>query len=129
MGGTETILLVEDDEGVRRLSRSLLNRRGYHVIEAADADQAFALAGESATIDLLLTDVVLPRSSGPDLYVRLAALRPLMRVLYISGHTEASIIQRGVPIGGMPFLHKPFTGLALIGAVRAALGAGDAMPS
>lgn len=123
--GDETILLVEDDETVRELSRALLERRGYRVIAAVNAEEAIARAADEAgTIHLLLTDVVLPGLNGPELANRLHALRPLIKVLYFSGYTDETFIRRGVLTAGVPFLHKPFTAMALPRKVRAVLDAG-----
>jgi two-component system cell cycle sensor histidine kinase/response regulator CckA len=120
-------LLVEDDEGVRELTRDLLTRRGYRVLEAVDAVQAIAHEGtEAGPIHLLLTDVVLPGKSGVELATHLRALRPLMRVLYISGYTDEAFVKRGVLTAGVPFLHKPYSAAALTTKVRAVLDDGRA---
>ena len=127
LDGTETILLVEDEEAVRLLSRALLERRGYRVIAAADADQAIRLAAaEAGPIELLLSDVVMPGQSGPQLFEHLAPLRPLMRVLYLSGYTDEAIVKRGILKADTPFLQKPFTATALSVKVRELL---DARPA
>ena len=108
--GTETILLVEDEEGVRELVRDYLRNNGYHVLEAADGVKAQDLAAaHRGPIQLLITDVVMPRVSGRELATRLTAARPHMKVLYISGYTDDSIFRHGVLEGGMAFLQKPFT--------------------
>jgi PAS domain S-box-containing protein len=122
--GHETILLVEDDEAVRELSRALLARRGYRMIVAVNAEDAIARAAEEAgTIHLLLTDVVLPGQSGPELAAQLQLLRPQIKVLYFSGYTDEAFIRRGVLTAGLPFLHKPFTATGLPLKVRAVLDA------
>jgi two-component system cell cycle sensor histidine kinase/response regulator CckA len=122
--GDETILLVEDDETVRELSRALLERRGYRVISAVDAAEAMALAAsEAGTIHLLLTDVVLPGASGPELAQLLQPLRPLIKVLYCSGYTDEAFVRRGVLTAGVPFLEKPFTATELPRKVREVLDA------
>ena len=119
LNGTETILLVEDEESVRMLSRALLERRGYRVLVAADAEEAARIAAsESGTIDLLVTDVVMPGESGPALYERLRPGRPQMRVLFLSGYTDDAIVKRGVLKPGTPFLQKPFTATGLAVKVR-----------
>ncbi len=124
LSGTETILLVEDEEAVRLLSRALLERQGYRVIEAADADQAIRLAvSEDAPIDLLVTDVVMPGQSGPELFEYLAPLRPQMQVLYVSGYTGEAMVTRGVLQAGSAFLQKPFTATGLSTKVRELLDA------
>ncbi|HKY20125.1 MAG TPA: response regulator [Vicinamibacterales bacterium] len=122
--GTETILLVEDEEGVRLLSRALLERQGYRVIEAAGGEQAMRLAAaEPAPIDLLVTDVVMPGPSGPELFEHLAPLRPQMQVLFLSGYTDEAMVKRGVLKSGTSFLQKPFTATALSRKVRELLDA------
>jgi two-component system, cell cycle sensor histidine kinase and response regulator CckA len=122
--GHETILLVEDEEAVRLLSRALLERQGYRVIEAADAAQAIRLAAEEKTpIGLLVTDVVMPGQTGPELFAYLAPLRPNMQVLYLSGYTDEAIVRRGVLKAGTAFLQKPFTAVALSTKVRELLDA------
>jgi two-component system, cell cycle sensor histidine kinase and response regulator CckA len=122
--GSETILLVEDEEAVRLLSRALLERQGYRVLEARDAEEALRVAAaEPGVIELLVTDVVMPGPSGPELFQRLSPLRPLMRVLYLSGYTDEAIVKRGVLTEGTPFLQKPFTATALSIKVRELLDA------
>ena len=117
--GSETILLVEDEETVRMLSLAILERQGYRVLVAADAHQAMSIAErEDAPIGLLVTDVVMPGESGPELYVRLGPRRPEMRVLFLSGYTDDAIVKRGVLKPGTPFLQKPFTATALSMKVR-----------
>jgi CheY-like chemotaxis protein len=120
--GTETILLVEDEQAVRFLSRTLLERAGYRVLDAADPEQAlgtFAHSGER--IDLLVTDVIMPGSSGPALFQRLSSERPNLKVLYMSGYTDDAIVHNaGLPADVM-FLQKPFTADGLMCKVREAL--------
>jgi DNA-binding NtrC family response regulator len=124
--GTETILLVEDEDAVRMLSLALLERQGYHVLVAADAEQAVRIAESGpAPIDLLVTDVVMPGQSGPELFARLGPHRPGMRVLFLSGYTDEAIVKHGVLKASTPFLQKPFTATALSTKVRELLD-GDA---
>lgn len=114
-GGVGTILLVEDDEAVRRLARHILVERGYRVLEADCGPSALELvAGRSEPLDLLLTDVVMPRMDGRALYERLLALRPGLPAVFMSGYAE-------VEITGERFLAKPFAASALLAIVREAL--------
>ena len=117
--GTETILFVEDEQSVRELVSEYLSARGYQVLDAADGMQALEIAAAHAgKIQLLITDVVMPRLSGRELAARLAATRPDLKVLYISGYTDDSIFRHGVLEGGMAFLQKPFNLKALATKIR-----------
>jgi PAS domain S-box-containing protein len=120
--GTETILLVEDEDAVRAVARESLRRQGYQVLEASDAETALGVAaGFEGTIGLLLTDVVMPGLSGRALADRLTAQRPATRVLYMSGYTDDAIVQHGVLEPGLSFLQKPFTPDVLAHKVREVL--------
>ncbi|MBI2221263.1 MAG: PAS domain S-box protein [Acidobacteria bacterium] len=123
-GGHEIILLVEDDERLRELARKALVRDGYSVLAAPDPATALELSERhESPIALLLTDVVLPQMSGRILAERLLALRPHMRVLYMSGYTDNAIVHHGVLDRATAFLQKPFTPAALTRKVREVLGA------
>ena len=121
-GGSETVLVVEDEPQVRVLLQRLLGQQGYSVLAAADGDEALALAhAHPGAIQLLLTDVVLPRMSGREVARRLDAHRPGLPVLYVSGHTEDAIVERGVLETGLDFLPKPYTRAEVLRRVREAL--------
>jgi two-component system, cell cycle sensor histidine kinase and response regulator CckA len=111
--GTHTVLVVEDAEGLRDLTRKLLERQGYTVLAAANADEALQLFKRNASIDVVLTDVVMPGASGPELTRRLVEERPGLKVVYMSGYTEEAIVHHGVLNPGIAFLNKPFTSDAL----------------
>jgi PAS domain S-box-containing protein len=117
--GSETILLAEDDPSVRRVSRTILSARGYRVLEAAGPEEAIAIAERhSGAIDLLVTDVVMPRMSGRELSAHLTTGRPGLRVLYVSGYAEQIVVSRGVVAPGVSLLQKPFAPEALAQRVR-----------
>lgn len=120
--GTETILLVEDEPALRTVARRALERQGYVVLEAADADTALGLASRHhGPLDLLVTDVVMPGGSGPELATRLVAARPHVKVLYMSGYTDEAIVHHGVLEAGVAYLGKPFSPDDLGRRVRAEL--------
>jgi DNA-binding response OmpR family regulator len=122
--GTETVLLVEDNEAVRDLTGKALRRRGYRVFEARDAEGALHwMQNGGIRPHLLLTDIVMPGVSGPNLAARLLQLNPTMRVLYMSGYTEDAAAVHGNFWAGVPLLQKPFTPAALAERVRLALDA------
>jgi len=121
-GGTETILLAEDEKAVATLTESLLKRVGYRVLMAHSASEALALAGSHpARIDLLLTDVVMPGASGCDLARMLRESRPSIKVLYMSGYPADEVVRHGVEEGEMAFLQKPFSLASLAAKVREVL--------
>jgi CheY-like chemotaxis protein len=117
--GSETILLVEDDPGVRVATRRFLEEYGYIVLEAAHGLDALHLCQQhQAPIDLVITDVVMPHMSGRELVDRLASIRPAMPVLYVSGYTDSAIIRHGVSQATITLLQKPFTADSLASKVR-----------
>jgi len=128
--GTETVLVVEDQEAMRKLAVRILERGGYNVLEAPDGREAVRLAaGYQETIALLLTDVVLPGMSGSELTKELVENRPWMKVVYMSGFAAEAIARRGLLEEGVPLLVKPFSPETLLQIVKDALagtGAGGA---
>jgi two-component system cell cycle sensor histidine kinase/response regulator CckA len=120
--GEETVLLVDDDDQVRAVTHSILQRYGYHVLDASSAAEALDHSEEHAgTIHLLLTDVVMPGVSGPELARRLLESRPTMKVICMSGYTDDSIVRHGVIDGNLAFLQKPVTPQALTRKIREVL--------
>ena len=120
--GSETVLLVEDEDGVRSLVRGILEAGGYKVLEANRPLKAWATCQQfEGPIHLLLTDVVMPQMNGPDLAEKLKSLRPDTKVLYMSGYTDGAILYHGVLEPGTPFLQKPFTPDVLARKVREVL--------
>jgi two-component system, cell cycle sensor histidine kinase and response regulator CckA len=122
-GGSETILLVEDEESVRQLVRETLESKGYRVLEAENGQAGLeAAAAHPGAIDLVITDVVMPEMSGRDLAQRLVKERPATKVLYLSGYTEDAIVSEGTIESGKAFLQKPFSLQSLSRKVREVLG-------
>jgi len=122
--GTETVLIVEDNDAVRDLTAKALRRRGYKVFEARDGEAAlYWIQNDGVRPHLLLTDIVMPGVSGPNLAARLIQLNPAMRVLYMSGFTDDAGAVHGHFWAGVPLLQKPFTPAALSERVRLALDA------
>jgi len=120
--GTETVLLVEDEQMVRRAVRDVLQRNGYGVLVASNAGEALLISEQhTGFIHLLVTDVVMPRMSGPDLVERLNPWHPEMKVLYVSGYTDNAIAEHGVPDPGVALLQKPFSVESLLQKVRQVL--------
>ncbi len=124
--GSETILLAEDEDMVRTLVKETLEREGYRVLAASNAAEARRLLEENAgPIQLLITDVVMPKMSGRDLARQISSVRPEIRVLYMSGYTDAAVVNSGILQKDVAFLQKPFTPMALSHKVREVLeGAG-----
>ncbi len=107
--GTETILLVEDEPSILRMTRMMLERKGYRVVSAATPAEAMEKAKKhSGSIDLLMTDVVMPEINGRDLAEQIAALYPNIRLLFMSGYTANVIAHHGVLDVGVAFIQKPF---------------------
>ena len=123
--GDETVLVVEDEDAVRRLSERILRTAGYRVLTAANAGEALLLVEKHGSrIDLLLTDVVMPQLSGRELAQRLAQARPDMRVLYMSGYTDGAIVHQGVLDAAVRLISKPFNAADLTRSVREVLDEG-----
>jgi two-component system, cell cycle sensor histidine kinase and response regulator CckA len=124
--GTETILVVEDEAGVRELACQFLRLKGYTVLEAHDGPEALDLARQHpGTIHLLLTDMVMPKMNGADLAARLKAIRPGARVAFMSGYSEFSSGNLGQNFPEAPILQKPFSPVSLVEMVREALTRGS----
>ncbi len=122
--GTETVLVAEDSEAVRAVTRQVLERQGYTVLEAPHGNAALALAAaHDGPIHLLLTDVVMPGLSGRQLADELMKRRPATRVLYTSGYTDDAVVRHGVLEAGIAYLQKPFTSASLARKVRETLDA------
>jgi PAS domain S-box-containing protein len=118
-GGDETILLAEDEEAVRRFTRAILEKSGYRVIEAASGAEALAaISSPRCSIHLLLSDVIMPQMSGPDLGRKVKELCPESRILYMSGYAESSIVHRGILDTEVELLQKPFDSATLLRKVR-----------
>lgn len=121
--GDRTILVVEDERSVRNLAVKLLQSAGYTVLAVEDGPEALRLVeSPDVRVDLLLTDVVLPGMSGPDLARRCAQLHPAIKVLFTSGYADDSVQHRGVLEGGFHFIGKPYSRADLTRKVREVLG-------
>ncbi|MBZ5534349.1 MAG: PAS domain S-box protein [Acidobacteriia bacterium] len=122
VAGSETVLLVEDEQAIRGLMQAMLRMKGYTVLEAADGQEALGLfKGNEDRIDLVITDVVMPRMSGRELATRIAADRPKTKVLFVSGYSEEAVLYQGIFEPGTAFLQKPFTPDSLARKVREVL--------
>ena len=118
-GGHETVLLAEDDSAVRDVASEILAQKGYRVLRAPDGQSALEIARSHAgEIRLLVTDIVMPGMTGRELAIALAAERPGVRVLYMSGYTDDAVVRHGVLVEGTPYLQKPFSPDALARKVR-----------
>jgi nitrogen-specific signal transduction histidine kinase/CheY-like chemotaxis protein len=121
--GSEVVLLVEDEKGVRELTREYLETSGYTVLDATDGESALAMAREySGAIHVLITDVVMPGLSGRELGEQIANLRPQIKVLYMSGYTDQSAFRNGILDKGAQLLQKPFGMSTLASKLREILG-------
>jgi two-component system, cell cycle sensor histidine kinase and response regulator CckA len=125
--GTETVLLVEDADGVRNLALRVLETAGYHVLAAANPAEALELFTQHrGRIDLVLTDVIMPGMSGPELFQSLVVQEPALKVVFMSGYTDEAIVRQAGLGRGLPFVQKPFTEVGLARSVREALNQPDA---
>jgi CheY-like chemotaxis protein len=121
--GTETILIVEDEETVLNLSKDMLENLGYHVLAVNRTEEAIRIAGDyKLKIDLLLTDVVMPELNGKELADQIRIIRPEMKCLYMSGYTADVIARQGILEQGVHLIMKPFSLRELAGKVRETLG-------
>jgi len=117
--GGKTVLVVEDEESIRELAITILGQYGYAVLSAGDGEEALRIAGEhQGEVSLLLTDVVMPRMGGRELYERLRQLRPGIKVLYMSGYTDNAIVHQGVLDPGIAFLQKPCSPISMVRKVK-----------
>ncbi|HET9932248.1 MAG TPA: ATP-binding protein [Polyangiaceae bacterium] len=121
LNGSETVLLVEDDEQVRKAARGILRRNGYEVVEATGASQAVEFAESGGRFDVLLTDVIMPQVGGMQLIERLRAVRPELRAVCMSGYAAEAALRHGLIERGIAFVQKPLTPEALLLKVREAL--------
>jgi CheY-like chemotaxis protein len=123
---SEVVLVVEDEDVVRHLARGFLENRGYKVLEATNGGEGLALCRKyQESIDLLLTDIVMPEVGGRELAEKAKPLHPEMKILFMSGYTDDMLIQEGIKLQGTPFLRKPFTLQALARTVREVLDSKD----
>jgi PAS domain S-box-containing protein len=128
--GTESVLIVEDELAVRMLMRRILENAGYHVVDAPNPQEALAICQRHGSMfDMLLTDVIMPGSSGPRLFETLSGWQPGIKVLFVSGYAGDTLGRQGELPPGVHFVEKPFTAPALLKAVRDVLDADGAVPA
>jgi signal transduction histidine kinase len=121
--GTATVLVVEDDAGIRELTAKMLRRRGHEVLSAADGDQARDICERyGGSIDVLLSDIVMPGMNGPAVAAMLTRIRPEMKVVFMSGYTDDAAVRHGIMNQDIPFLRKPFTPEELASKILEVLG-------
>jgi two-component system cell cycle sensor histidine kinase/response regulator CckA len=125
-GGSEIVLLVEDETAVRRLARQMLRSAGYTVLEAANGNDALRVADENSRIDLVVTDLVMPGLGGHHLMQRLREKRPDVQVLFMSGYAGNAVLDGGALETGASFIEKPFTPTSFLAKVREVLDEGKA---
>jgi CheY-like chemotaxis protein len=129
-GGGETILVVEDEDAIREVTRRILTRNGYQAITAASGPEALKIAEHSpGNIDLLLTDVIMPHMLGKDLAAKILDVRPDLRVLYMSGYAQPILASRGTLDPGVSLVEKPFTEADLLHRIRHILDTGSPIPA
>ena len=116
--GTETVLLVEDEEQVRAILKQILENQGYHVLSASQGEEALAISQEPGDIQLMITDVVMPQMSGRELAERMLSVRPSLRVLFMSGYTDDAIVRHGLLDEKLNFIQKPFDSATVARKVR-----------
>ena len=120
--GTETLLLVEDEDQVRRIVRAILEQQGYDVLAAANGEEALTLAKlHGSNIHMLMTDVVMPQMSGRQLAEKLTSISPQLKVLYMSGYTDDAIVRHGLLEASLSFIQKPFDAATAARKVREVL--------
>jgi DNA-binding NtrC family response regulator len=120
--GTETVVVAEDNEGVRELTLDILMKSGYHVLSASDTKELFEILREhNGKVDLLLTDVIMPGMNGRELYENLKSSYPSLKVIYMSGYTDDVIAHHGILEEGVHFIQKPFSISILTDKLRAVL--------
>ena len=125
LDGSETILIVEDDDGLRKFTQNALQMHGYKVLDAENGEDALRVSqAHEGPIDLMITDVVMPKMGGKEAADRLQPLYPQMKVIYMSGYTDNAIVKHGVLAPGLNFLQKPFTPESLARKVREMLDHG-----